>query len=89
MTVRELLERIDAHELAEWVAYSQIEPFGPLREDHRAGSIAAAALNPYTKTRLVPSDFFPELDPDGGKPILLEDPAEQAKLVARTLFGKE
>ena len=89
MTVRELLARIDAHELAEWVAYSQIEPFGPLREDHRAGSIAAAALNPYSKKRLVPSGFFPELDPNGGEPILLDDPAAHAKLMARTLFGKE
>lgn len=89
MTVRELLRRIDAHEFAEWMAYAQIEPFGPLREDLRAGVVATAAVAPHVKRAPTPTDFFPELDPNHGEPILLDDPQEQAKLVARTLFGKE
>ena len=59
------MQRLDAHEFAEWMAYAAIEPFGPLREDLRAGEIAAAAAN-FTgrvKNPLKPEDFFGSLKP--------------------------
>lgn len=52
MTVRELLERIDSRELAEWMAYAELEPFGPIVDDERyAQSMALAANIAGAKTR--------------------------------------
>jgi len=36
---------MEASELLLWMAYWRIEPFGPEREDFRAGTIAAAVYN--------------------------------------------
>lgn len=47
MTVRELERRVGVDELAEWRAYSGLEPFGPWREDQRAALVASAAVAPY------------------------------------------
>lgn len=44
-TVGELEHRLSAAELAEWRAYSQIEPFGERRADQRAWLAVAALLN--------------------------------------------
>lgn len=62
-TRRELLASIDSHELALWQAYDTIEPFGPWRDDLRAGTIASAALAPHMKKgkkRPSPTDFIPK-----------------------------
>lgn len=66
MTVAELGSRMSSAEFMAWVAYAELEPFGPLREDLRAGHIAALIANiarsmgkrPSTAK---PSDWFPEL----------------------------
>jgi len=62
MTVRELLLRIDAKELAEWSAYYSIEPFGTFRSDLQAGIIASTVANcnraKNSKT-FSPDDFMP------------------------------
>ncbi len=34
-----------SRELAEWQAFARLEPFGPRREDVRAGTIAATVYN--------------------------------------------
>lgn len=47
MTVAELLGRISSRELSEWLAYAQVEPFGPERADLRAGIIAATVANAH------------------------------------------
>ena len=65
MTVAELLERLDARELADWMAYSQIEPFGEERADFRAGIIAAVIANVNRAENAPPAepeDFMPFLD---------------------------
>lgn len=41
----ELLASSTSRELAEWRAYEQLEPFGPRREDIRAGTVAAMVYN--------------------------------------------
>lgn len=47
-------------ELAEWMAYSTLEPFGPLREDYRSGRICATIANVGgVKKTMSPDDFFP------------------------------
>jgi hypothetical protein len=48
---------MDAAELAEWVAFAALEPFGSRVEDVRAGTLASAMVAPYGgKTR--PGDWF-------------------------------
>ena len=62
MTVRELLARIDSHELGEWMEYYKSDPFGTARSDLHAGIIAAtiANVNRGKNTQSYqPSDFMP------------------------------
>ncbi len=61
MTVAELGSRMSSREFSEWRQYAAEEPFGPLREDERAGVIASMLANPYRakgRAAFVPSDFF-------------------------------
>ena len=62
MTVRELLSRISARELTEWMAYERIT--GPLdsrlRGDISAGIVAATVANSSgAKKKVKPADFIP------------------------------
>lgn len=45
-----------------WMAFAELEPFGPAREDMRAGTIASAAVAPHAKKGECPApkDFFPD-----------------------------
>lgn len=64
MTPREVLARHTSRELSEWMAYFELEPFGPLVEDERAGAIAATILNTTpskSQKTYQPSDIFPRL----------------------------
>ena len=66
MSVRRAQAEIDAHEFAEWMAYMTLEPFGPNRDDLRAGTIAAVIANANRDSRkrsepFAPGDFFPEI----------------------------
>lgn len=68
MTVRELLARMNSRELAEWMAYYRLEPFGELRADVRAGMVASTIANVHRqpgKAPFGPLDFlaFPEPQP--------------------------
>lgn len=65
MPVRELLARTDSRELAEWMAYAQLEPFGEEREDLRAGIVASTIANANRdpkkrKKPFAPEDFIPD-----------------------------
>lgn len=67
MSVSRCMREIDSAEFAEWMAFSMYEPFGPEREDQRAGMVAALIANvnrdsskksdPYTV-----EDFFPRYE---------------------------
>ncbi len=52
-------------ELVEWAAMYVVEPFGQVREDLRAGRIAATVANAVPRARgsrlFEAEDFFPEL----------------------------
>jgi hypothetical protein len=94
MTVREMLARIDSHELTEWRAFYELEPFGGLIEDQRHGIATAtlANVNRDSKRKLdayEPRDFIPwhESHRKPPEPTLLADPKQHAQLVKRTLFG--
>jgi hypothetical protein len=58
-------------ELAEWQAFYVIEPFGPIREDLRAGRMTAMIANTIPRERgsepFSAEDFFPELGNLGGR----------------------
>jgi hypothetical protein len=67
MTVRELLARISARELSEWMAYFMLEPFGEERADVRAAIVAATVANtardPKRHRRpFQASDFMPKFE---------------------------
>lgn len=66
MTVEALTASMSSAEFGDWQEYAALEPFGPLREDRRAGIIVAtlANVNRDPKRRAEawePEDFFPEL----------------------------
>lgn len=52
-------------QFAEWMAYAQVEPFGPLRDDYRAGVSAATVANVLGRRKgepaVQPLDFFPDV----------------------------
>jgi len=66
MTVRELLERIDSRELAEWIAFNAIEPVdNRFRGDLQAGIIASTLANCHRSRAthsFTPIDFMPMYD---------------------------
>jgi hypothetical protein len=61
MTVREMLDRISSLELAEWMIYYGIDPFGNERQDLQAGIIAATVANANAGKgkAFQPIDFMP------------------------------
>lgn len=58
----ELGNRLSSRELAEWMAYYRIEPWGEERADYRAGTVAATVVN-VNRTKgkpAKPDDFMPK-----------------------------
>lgn len=79
------------------MAFAQLEPFGALAEDFRAGQICATLANVHrdSKTRPDPwtaADFMPALDAAlaGTRlpPVLLADPVAQSDLIRQQVFRK-
>lgn len=58
-----MLSEITAAELAEWIAYAELEPFGPLHDSRRAAVVAMASLAPWQEKgqQAKAADLFPEL----------------------------
>lgn len=59
VNVDRMLSKINGKQLLEWMAFSELEPFGPRREDERAGVIVKAIYDVNRKK--------------GSKPAKLED----------------
>ena len=55
-TVEQLLEEISSAELAEWIAFSRLEPFGPEWDQWRSANLAAVVAN-YTSLNVPRRDF--------------------------------
>lgn len=54
--------RVDTHEFIEWIAFNEIDPWTPDRDDARSGIIAATVANaaPFRKGRgYKATDFMP------------------------------
>lgn len=74
MPREEMLDRMSSHELSEWMAYANIEPFGEDRADLRAGTISSVIANtnrdpkkkadPYEPIDFMPFAEKPEPTPD-------------------------
>lgn len=58
--------RLSARQIAGWMAYASVEPFGELQADYRAGVISSILANVNRGSRTAksfgPADFFPWLD---------------------------
>ena len=57
---------MSSYEFAEWMAYSQIEPFGQDRADLPAATVAATIANvhrPENREPYSPADFLPSFEP--------------------------
>lgn len=83
--MRGLLAEIDSRELTEWMAYEQVEPFGPWRDDIRAGVIASTVANVYrgkTQKPLSPTDFVPEFGRRREEPLVEAMMAQMGMIAA-------
>lgn len=85
-----LLRRMPRSLLYEWLAYFELEPFGPARADLRAGVIGAAVLNSaFGRKRgarvIQPSDLFENLKPPA-KRQTAQQMSDAAKNLTR-MFG--
>ena len=57
-----LIQYLSSYQLTEWMAYFLIEPFGPRREDERAGVLASTTIQPHLKRgkKISGENFFPD-----------------------------
>lgn len=97
-TPSELLAAVTSADITEMLAYSNIEPWGPLQEDFRFGQVCATLANLQRDPSRRPQawsarDFFPALEralegrdrPE--EAILMDDPQAQSDLIKRMIFG--
>jgi hypothetical protein len=90
MTVAEMGRRMSSAEFTEWMVYAQLEPFGPRREDERAGMVAAMVTNVARDVKshpraFTPDDFFP--DPER-RPVAVEDRVARLKAWATQMNAR-
>ena len=85
MTVRQLLNSIDSHELAEWMAFFRLNPFGERRADIRAALISSVIANVNRGKDQPPfkvEDFIIKYDqPELDEPERVQDWQQQLALV--------
>jgi hypothetical protein len=93
-----LLDSVTSADITEMLAYSELEPWGPLQADFRAGQICATLANVNRDPRAraeawAARDFFPSLDramssiPRASAAVLLDDPQAQSDLIKQAIFG--
>lgn len=75
------------------MAYAQIEPFGPLQDDLRAGRVCATLATGSLKKEgggsFMPGDFFESLSvPEAERVIENTDPEAHSRLIMAAVFGK-
>ncbi|MFM2465147.1 hypothetical protein P0D87_16005 [Paraburkholderia sp. RL17-368-BIF-A] len=82
---------ISSVEFAHWMAYYNIEPFGDPIADVRMGMVASTMANIHRDPKrpaFEPADFIPwSNNRRNTEPIVFDDPKDQAKFVALSVFG--
>jgi hypothetical protein len=88
---------MQAAEFTLWIAYSEIEPFGPLHDELMAGQVCATLAETHRDTKrrpspFTPSDFMPALRRHvHGDPVDPEEeedlPPEQNAALLDAMFG--
>jgi len=93
MSVRELLARMDSHELAEWIAFYAIEPFGEQRADLRAAIVASVIANcnrGKNQKAFKPADFMPFKEaPPPKKPQSMSEQQAPFKVLTQVLAQRK
>lgn len=87
--VAELLSRISSKELTEWVAFSQIEPFGDKVPYYGHAIVAATVANSNRAKGTQPAkpiDFIPDFEPVKEQPI--DQMVQNVQLFA-SIFGNK
>jgi|TARA_R100001530_G_scaffold41605_1_gene31811 hypothetical protein len=67
MTVGEMLRKMSSSEMADWIAFWRLDPWGEERADLRSGIIAAVTANVWSGKgrKAKPADFMPNfVEPD-------------------------
>lgn len=62
MSVARAQAEIDSREFAEWIAFGELEPFGPERDDLRSAIVASTVANANRgrgQRAFTPADFMP------------------------------
>lgn len=80
-TLRELFDRLDARELAEWRAFDQVHPLGSFRADLHAATIASTIARCHGSKSNI-DDFlriFGHPKPEAER----QDPAEMLAILTR------
>lgn len=65
-----LLAQLTSRQLAEWMAFGQLEPFGEVRADLRAAIVASTIANAFSVKgrRFKPADFLPRFEKPKSQP---------------------
>lgn len=72
-----LLRQINSYQLAEWMAYFQIHPFGQLESDRVVARVGASICHHLAKSTIEAKDFLPQR----------QQTPEEVEEALETLFG--
>jgi hypothetical protein len=81
-----LLEMLSSHQIAEWMAYNKIEPFGERSAWLQTGIIASVIANAHRGKKgkvFKPEDFMPSFEVEETKPQSMEE----QRGVLKQIFG--
>lgn len=88
MTVREMLERMDADEFHQWLAFYDFSPWGEERADLRAGIITAAIARVFGRSKKFdPGVYMPKFGKPKVKPAGCTDTKRMAMCWTAALGG--
>lgn len=90
MTVSELLKRISSREITEWMAFSQLEPFGS-KAGYLGHAITASTVANVNRAKgqkaYTAEDFMPAFE--GKKKQTVEEMIQFAQVVTLGMGGKD
>jgi hypothetical protein len=91
MGVATMLDTLPSSEITEWLAFSQLEPFGGIVEDMRAGIAAATTVNVNQgegARTFGPLDFFPwHREQKAAVPLVRQEGESEQAFLQRQIFA--